>query len=86
MLRYEETESIDMTAGLVAERLDFDKMKLVYLERCIMEALRLDPPIPLSTIHETIGDVKLHNGERIPKGTKFAFNFVAIHRDIDQYY
>ena len=50
---------MELTAGLVAEKLDFEKMSLVYLERCIMEALRLDPPITLTTIHETIGDVKL---------------------------
>ena len=79
----EDEDKVDLTAGLVAEKLDLEKMSLVYLERCIMEALRLDPPINLTTIHETVGNVKLQNGHIVPKGTRFAFNLVAIHRDID---
>ena len=50
-----------------------------------MESLRLDPPIPLSTIHVTTEDCKLHTGELLPRGTRFMFNFFAIHRDASQY-
>ena len=51
-----------------------------------MEALRIDPPLALSSFSETLTDVKLPNGERLPKGTKFSFNFAAIHRDVNQYH
>ena len=73
-------------AKQVANNLNFEKIKLTFLERCIMEAIRLDPPIPMTTIHETTGDCKLLNGEYLPKGTRFSFNMVAIHRDSAQYY
>ena len=78
-----DEQRFELTAGLVAKKLDFDKMQLVYLERCIMEALRLDPPLTISAIHETIAEVKLENGSRISKGTLFTFNFTAIHRNVD---
>ena len=51
-----------------------------------MEALRLDPPIPLSTLHITTNECKLDNGELLPKGTRFMFNLFAIHRDASQYH
>ena len=40
-----------------------------------MEALRLDPPIPLSTLHITTSECKLDNGELLPKDTRFILNF-----------
>lgn len=73
-------------AKYVAENLDFDKQKLIYLERCIKEAIRLDPPISVTTIHKTTADAKLGSGEKLPKGTHFMFNMVAIHRDVEQYF
>lgn len=76
----------NLGAKYVAKNLDFEKQRFVYLERCLMEALRLDPPIPLVTIHETTADSKLGNGEVLPKGTRFTFNMVAIHRDVEQYF
>ena len=35
----------------------------------------------MTTTHITTADVKLQNGEFLPKGTNFAFNLFAIHRD-----
>lgn len=72
------------SASLVKEKLDIEEDDdLMYLERCIMEALRIDPPLALSSFSETTTDVKLPNSERLPKGTKFSINFVAIHRDVN---
>jgi cytochrome P450 len=46
-----------------------------------MEATRLDPPIPIAMIMETLMDTKLSNAKLIPKGTLFTFNLYAMHRD-----
>ena len=57
-----------------------------------MEALRLDPPIPLSTMLITTEDVRLgkdsheKKADVLPKGTRFMFNFFQIHRDVTQYH
>ena len=82
----EDRSDAKLTAGLIQKKLSHEVQELLYWERCFMEALRLDPPIPLSTIHETTADCKLINGEYISKGTRFSFNFYAIHRDKSQYH
>jgi len=51
-----------------------------------MEAMRLDPPIPITTVHETTEDLKLKTGQRVPKGTNFCVNMYALHRDPAQYH
>ena len=81
-----DLKSASLTAKYVAENLDFGKQRLIYLERCLMEAIRLDPPIPITTVHKTTADTKMSNGEKLPKGTRFTFNMVAIHRDVEQYF
>lgn len=75
----------ELSATLLAKKMDLDKDELLYLERCLMEALRLDPPIPVSTMHKVTEDCRMHNGELLPRGTRFMFNFFAIHRDASQY-
>ena len=70
----------------MSEKLDVEKDELLWLERCLMEAMRLDPPIPITTVHETTQDTKLCNGAIIPKGTHFLINMFALHRDKAQYH
>ena len=82
----ESRNSIDLTASLLMKKFDHEKYSLLYQERCLMEALRIDPPIPFSTMHVTTGECKLANGELLPKGTRFSFNFFAIHHDVTQYH
>ena len=69
-----------LTATKVSERFDLDEQKHLYLERCLMEALRLDPPVPMTVIHTTTADCKIESGERIPKGTKFAIKSESIYQ------
>lgn len=57
-----------------------DQLKrLVYLERCIREALRLFPPIPI-IFRLTSGDIELKSGT-IPTGTIVAIDFMHLHRN-----
>lgn len=57
-----------------------DQLKsLVYLERCIREALRLFPPIPI-ILRLTSGDIQLNSGT-IPKATIIAIDFMHLHRN-----
>lgn len=41
-------DSPKLTASSICSKLDLEENHLLYLERCIMEATRLDPPVPLS--------------------------------------
>ncbi|CAH0554526.1 unnamed protein product [Brassicogethes aeneus] len=57
-----------------------DTLELKYMERCIMETLRLYPPVPLigRQINE---DVKLASGDyTIPKGTSVGIGLFKLHR------
>jgi cytochrome P450 len=57
-----------------------DRKKLPYLDACILEALRLCPPIPLAIPHATTADIE-YRGKTISKGTIVFSNIYAIHRD-----
>ncbi|XP_061402880.1 cytochrome P450 4g1-like [Musca vetustissima] len=58
-----------------------DTMEMKYLERVIMETLRLYPPVPMIA-RRAEHDIKLPSGPySIPKGTRFAIIQYAIHRD-----
>ncbi|XP_064652365.1 cytochrome P450 1A1-like [Lineus longissimus] len=57
-----------------------DRKKLPYLDACILEALRLCPPIPLAIPHAATTDVE-YRGKKIPKGCIVFSNIYAIHRN-----
>lgn len=82
----ELTESTSLTATKISETLDLEEHQLINLERCLMEAARIDPPLPLTTVHTTTEDVKLVDGQRIAKGTDFLIDLYALHRDASQYH
>ncbi|XP_037488342.1 cytochrome P450 89A2-like [Triticum dicoccoides] len=55
--------------------------KLEYLHAVIMEALRLHPPTSFAFRQVMEEDHVVHNGQRIPVGTKVYFPLAAIARD-----
>ena len=75
----------ELTASLIMQELDHENSNLLWQERSLMEAMRLDPPNHMSQVHITTGDAKMSNGERIPRGTRFQINLFAINRDVTQY-
>lgn len=87
------TETVELhsavTATDLSKNFDPDTMKLTKQVNCLMEAMRLDPPIPMLNYHQTIADVKFtksKTGMVIPKGTRFSVNISALHRDAAQYH
>ncbi|XP_073832999.1 cytochrome P450 4g1-like isoform X2 [Musca autumnalis] len=62
-----------------------DTMEMKYLERVIMETLRLYPPVPLIA-RRAEHDIKLPSGPySIPKGTTIVIMQYAVHRDPKSY-
>ena len=62
-----------------------DTMEMKYLERVIMETLRMYPPVPLIA-RRVEHDVKLASGPyTIPKGTSVVLLQFAVHRNPDIY-
>ena len=66
--------------------MDLEQHKLSYQTTCFSEALRLDPPTPLSVIYELTADVKMITGQLLPKGTLVSLNLYALHKDPAQYH
>ncbi|XP_061401492.1 cytochrome P450 4g1-like [Musca vetustissima] len=62
-----------------------DTMEMKYLERVIMETLRLYPPVPIIS-RRAADDIKLASGPySIPKGTTILIAQYAVHRDPKSY-
>lgn len=62
-----------------------DTMEMKYLERVLMETLRLYPPVPFITrvVRE---EVKLVSGDYVlPKNTRVGIGIFLVHRDPDYY-
>ncbi|CAI8588792.1 unnamed protein product [Vicia faba] len=58
-----------------------DIKNLVYLQAIVKETLRLYPPSPIITLHESINDCTFSCGYHIPAGTQLMVNVWKIHRD-----
>ena len=55
---------------------------------CFMEAMRLDPPLPMTNMSKAIEEIRLYNISKpviLPKGTCFQINLAALHRDVTQW-
>ena len=50
-----------------------------------MESLRLDPPNPMSQILQATQEIKISKQSKLPKGTRFQFNLLAVNREVTQY-
>lgn len=73
---------IDAVVNAYAEEVSEDVLgKLEYLNAVIMEALRLHPPTSFAFRQVMEEDHVVHNGQRIPVGTKVYFPLAAIARD-----
>ncbi|KAI4969015.1 hypothetical protein ZWY2020_046345 [Hordeum vulgare] len=73
---------IDAVVCADAEEVSEDVLgKLEYLNAVIMEALRLHPPTSFAFRQVMEEDNVVHDGERIPAGTKVYFPLAAIARD-----
>ncbi|CAG9859773.1 unnamed protein product [Phyllotreta striolata] len=62
-----------------------DTLEMKYLERCLMETLRLYPPVPIIA-RQLKQDVKLASGDyTLPSGATIIIGTFKIHRDADTY-
>ncbi|XP_057659026.1 cytochrome P450 4g15 [Diorhabda carinulata] len=62
-----------------------DTLEMKYLERCLMETLRLYPPVPIIA-RQLRQDVKLASGDyTLPTGATIIIGTFRIHRDPDTY-
>ncbi|XP_034234397.1 cytochrome P450 4g15-like [Thrips palmi] len=61
-----------------------DTLQMKYLERCIMETLRLFPPVPILARRLT-EDVKIKSGYVLPESTTVILAPFMVHRDPDTY-
>jgi cytochrome P450 family 4 len=62
-----------------------DTLEMKYLERCLMETLRLYPPVPIIA-RQLRQDVKLVSGDyTLPTGATIIIGTYRIHRDPDTY-
>uniref|UniRef100_A0A182K0T9 Cytochrome P450 n=1 Tax=Anopheles christyi TaxID=43041 RepID=A0A182K0T9_9DIPT len=68
-------------AGIEMETTPEALSQLVYLERCVLEALRLCPSAPFVS-RVCTEDIEV-DGYIIPQGTNFAFSIIALHRRKD---
>ncbi|XP_050528839.1 cytochrome P450 4g15-like [Daktulosphaira vitifoliae] len=57
-----------------------DTLEMKFLERCIMETLRLYPPVPIIG-RQLYENVKLVNGTILPLGASIAIGTLKLHRD-----
>ena len=66
---------------------------LEYVDTCFMEAMRIDPPFPLSTMHIAMDNIEIKSLDdegnkkklQVPKGTQFQLNIAAIQNDPEQW-
>lgn len=62
-----------------------DTLEMKYLERCLLETLRLYPPVPLIA-RQIKQDIKLASGDYVlPAGTRVIIGTIKIHRREDIY-
>ncbi|XP_034255714.1 cytochrome P450 4g15-like [Thrips palmi] len=61
-----------------------DTLEMKYLERCIMETLRLFPPVPLIARHVS-KNVRLASGYVVPESTTVVIPPFLLHRDPDMF-
>ncbi|XP_045459564.1 cytochrome P450 4g15 [Melitaea cinxia] len=62
-----------------------DTLEMKYLERCLMETLRLFPPVPIIARHLKQDVTMPSNGKKIPAGTTVVIATYKLHRRADVY-
>ncbi len=72
---------VDKAKENIIENLDYDTvMDLEYLPKCFYETLRINPPIPISSMSVFYQQVTIKDIVFTPK-TVFTINFRALHND-----
>nr|QZP43572.1 cytochrome P450 monooxygenase CYP4G252 [Ephestia elutella] len=62
-----------------------DTLEMKYLERCLMETLRMYPPVPIIARHLKQDVVLPSNGKKVPAGTTVIIATIKLHRRPDIY-
>ncbi|XP_063379604.1 cytochrome P450 4g15 [Cydia fagiglandana] len=62
-----------------------DTLEMKYLERCLMETLRMYPPVPIIARHIKQDITMPSNGKKIPAGTTVIITTYKLHRRPDVY-
>ncbi|CAH0721599.1 unnamed protein product, partial [Brenthis ino] len=62
-----------------------DTLEMKYLERCLMETLRLFPPVPIIARHLNQDITLPSNGKKVPAGTTIVIGTYKLHRREDVY-
>jgi cytochrome P450 len=80
---YEEIQSVCGSSAAGGDVTMEEMGKLVYLDCCVKETLRLFPSVPFIT--RRLGSDARIGGHSLPEGTQVMLNIYLIHRDPEQW-